>query len=415
MNDEMQEHVDPTTGEITSRQPLATAELSVVGAEINQQIATSHRFPRRKDKVIAEEILARATLSEEIARECFYVLSRTSRGSGESKDIVGPSIRFAEIVMASYGNIRVAARFVRIDDQHKDRAAVVIEAVAMDMQTNHAILKQFRRSIMTSPKNGVPRMFSADMINITIMAAQSIGQREVTLKLVPKALWIDGYHGAMDVVRGDAKTLNERRAKVLSGFAKGGIKAEDLFAALGIESEQEITLDLMPALAGMWNALKEGESRESVLGRVSEERNGPARSSNPLADKPVPETGAEKNVAEKQHEAPTAASAVAAKSDVAPDTPERAADTPAADPQLDRAQPEKAATDGAAQTATALTGEAYVQGALAFIANQVSAGKIKDWWRRERTAGRAVANLTPAQLDALEDAYTAKIDQLTGG
>ena len=149
------EPFDEATGEVL--EPLPTELSPAIAAEINQQVATAKRYPRRRDLDISQEIRGRAALTEDIASECMYTLAR------DHKTITGPSIRFAEIVRASYGNIRVAARFVRIDADDPMRCAVIVEAVAFDLQSNTAEVIPVRRSIMTSGKAGKQaRMFSAD-------------------------------------------------------------------------------------------------------------------------------------------------------------------------------------------------------------------------------------------------------------
>ncbi len=255
-------NIDQETGEVLEGEiEIPSARGLVIAQEIDVQVATARRFPRRKDKDIALKIMDRAVLSPEIAKECIYSVPR------DNKSIIGPSIRFAEIVRSCYGNIRVASRFVRIDSDDKMRQAVVVEAVAMDVELNDAALTQVRRSIMTSAKDGrIPRPFSVDMIATTIQAALSIVERNAILKLVPKALWIDAQAKVLEVVRGTAETLAERRAKMLEAFKQMEVAPEELFAALGIESEAEIGLNDMPRLTGMWTALRDGEAAESVLG-----------------------------------------------------------------------------------------------------------------------------------------------------
>jgi len=261
---------------------IFTGPVSVISQEIDVQIATSKRYPRRKDQVIASAVMGRATLNADIAIECIYNLPR------DGKTITGPSIRFAEIVRSCYGNIRVAARFVRIDIDDKTAQAVICEAVAYDTELNDTECSQVRRSIMTSAKgNNIPRRYSADMIATTVMAAQAIARRNAILALVPKAVWIDGMAEVERVVKGDAKTLSERRAKMLSEFGKFDVTPKQLFAALGVETEHEIVLNDMPMLAGMWSALKEGEAAESVLGMIASNRARPAKPAveNPMANR----------------------------------------------------------------------------------------------------------------------------------
>jgi hypothetical protein len=275
---------DPDTGEVhegvIESSILGGTAMSVISAEIDIQIATSKRYPRAKDKVVALKIMDRATLNADIAAECLYSVPR------DSKTITGPSIRFAEIVRSCYGNMRVASRFVRIDADDKMRQAVIVEAVAFDTEMNDTELGQVRRSIMTSAKGGaIPRPFSVDMVGVTVMAAQAIARRNAILSLVPKAVWIDALAQVERVIKGDEKTLNERRAKMLVEFAKFSVTPEELFAAMGVESEQEIGLNDMPVLMGMWTRLKDGEAAESVLGMAPGTR--PTQGRHKTVDSPM--------------------------------------------------------------------------------------------------------------------------------
>lgn len=414
---------DPETGEIyegPSRLPakLSSQDLSAVySSEINQQIATARAYPRRKDKIIAQEIIERATLNQEIATECFYRLKRTSRGAEQAKDIQGESVRFAEIVQASYGNTRVATDYVGVEYLKNGAAFILVTAAAMDVQTNNIIRQTVSRSITTSARNGPPRLFSNDMIGVTFMAAQSIAYRRAILRLVPKALWVDGYNAAVETARGTIATLGERRRKVLEAFAKFGIKAADLFQAIGVESEQEIGLDHMVDLGGMWTALKDGEAVDVVLGRAAEGRSGPEPVANPLAEPTTSGSGASAG--------PTMAATAAAASSASASTVqngekidmarqasgERSGESKpaAAVTQPSTKEPAQASPGGAVSGPSG--GEAYLPMALAAIGNSVSATKLREWWKRARP-GREAAELSKEQLDQLVAAYEAKLDQL---
>src|ERR1700687_4952538 len=88
---------------------VTTTENSMVGliaaAEIDQQIATAHKYPRSL-VTFRKEALQMVTLTEVIAQECIYALKRAD------KVIQGPSARFAEIIFSAWGNARAGARVV---------------------------------------------------------------------------------------------------------------------------------------------------------------------------------------------------------------------------------------------------------------------------------------------------------------
>ncbi len=424
MNDKT---IDNETGEFVGGNELTQVQEinPAVAAEINQQVATARRFPRRRDKDIADEIFGRATLNEEIASECIYSLKR-----GE-KDIIGPSIRFAEIVRASFGNIRVAARFVRLDVDDPERGAVIVEAACLDVQTNNSEIIPVRRSVMTSASGGrKPRLFNADMINMTVNAASSIARRNAIFAVVPKAVWISGFQRAVQVVKGDATTLAQRRAELIAAFGRVGIKPAQLFAAIDVKDENDITLEHMPQIVGMMTAIKEGENPESVVGRQTAE---PSREGvrNPLKDD-EPAGGADPP---KATAAASGAAQEGAKIDNAPQSAKDGqgqavqeaggelpldADKPAAG---DAAKPEtaKTAEPGPAKPATAAEYAAQaigvIEGAGAGVINPAMKAKAADdlerWWKKER-ATRIGFKMTADLMEPLQEAYENKLAELRG-
>jgi len=272
--------LDNETGDVVTAGAVGLQ--AITSAEINQAVLTAKQFPRRRDKEIMNEIMGRATLNEQIAEKCNYLLPRGG------KKIPGPSIRFAEIVRASYWNIRVAARFVALDTADMERAAVIVEAVALDVETNQSEIVPVRRSIMSSAKEGRrPQIYSADMINQTMQAAVSIARRNAILTVVPQALWISGYERVVEVLKGTVETLAARRVVMIGALQKAGVEPEQLFEVLGVKDETDIKIDHMPFIRGMMTAIREGEPVDSVLGRTSPIERRHETVKNPLKDDEV--------------------------------------------------------------------------------------------------------------------------------
>lgn len=246
-------------GEIISA-PTSSEQMSLaIGltkAEIDQQISTAKAYPRLVSRV-TQNILSLVTIDEQSAEECSYALPRGG------KPIVGPSIRLAEIIAGQWGNCRVGARVVHIDRIEK---FVEAEGIFHDLETNTATTARVRRSI--SDKYG--KIYKDDMIIVTGNAACSIAKRNAILGGVPKAVWRKAYDEAEKVVKGDVKTLAERRELIFKAFAAFGVKPEQIFAALGIAGEDDITLEHIPTLTGMRSALKSGEATvEEMFGGQS--------------------------------------------------------------------------------------------------------------------------------------------------
>lgn len=226
--------------------PPTSLAVAYAQGEIDIQITTAKKYPRKITEV-AGDILSLTTLDRRTAEECNYALPRGG------KPITGPSIRFAEIVMSQYGNCRAGAQVIHIDRENK---VIVAEGVFHDLEKNTATRKTVQRRIVD--KNG--KLFNDDMIVVTGNAACSIALRNAILGAVPKSLWWKAYEAALNVVKGDIKTLAERRFNAIKEFALFGIKPDQVYIALDVAGQDDVALEHLPILAGMLGALKSGEA-----------------------------------------------------------------------------------------------------------------------------------------------------------
>jgi hypothetical protein len=216
-------------------------------AEVDIQIETAKRHPRDIKKFINES-MQMVTMTEEIAGECFYTLPR------DGKPIEGPSARFAEVVASAWGNCRAGARVVAEDGNF-----ITAQGVMHDLEINVAITYEVRRRI-TSVGG---KRYSADMIGVTANAACSIALRNAILKGIPKTFWGGIYDSARTCAAGagrSEKDLIAKRAAMLKHCKSKGIKEAQVLALLGVQNEEEITLDNIATIKGIFNAVKEGET-----------------------------------------------------------------------------------------------------------------------------------------------------------
>jgi hypothetical protein len=246
---------DATEGEVLEREVPMVAEQSMVGllnkSEIDQQIATAHKYPRSLKK-FRDSALQMVTLTEDIARECIYALPR------DGKTIEGPSARFAEVIASAWGNSRAGARVV--SDQGD---FVTAQGVFHDLEQNVAITYEVQRRIVD--RNG--KRYKADMIGVTANAACSIALRNAILKGVPKAFWASLYQASRKTVMGDFKTLANRRADAISQFQAFGVTKEMILKVLGLAGVEDIGLEQLVTLSGMLTAIKDGDSTvENLFG-----------------------------------------------------------------------------------------------------------------------------------------------------
>lgn len=240
--------INPQTGEVlTGEQAVESISMAagLAKAEITQQVATARQYPRSVAHSV-RNMQSLATFSQEAAAECNYALPRGG------KTLTGPSIRLAELIVSQWGNCRVGARVVHVDRVEKFLEA---EGVFHDLETNAATTARVRRKI--SDRNN--RLFSDDMITVAGNAACSIAKRNAVLAGVPKAAWMPAYEAALATIRGDQKTLVERREGALRALGTFGITPDMLFEYLEVGGLEDITLDHMPALLAMHKGLKDGE------------------------------------------------------------------------------------------------------------------------------------------------------------
>lgn len=216
-------------------------------AEIDIQISTAKQYPRDINAVL-NKISTYATMDKETAEDCFYVLCRKDKDGNDSV-IEGLSVRMAEIIAGAWGNLRVQARIIGNDGRQ-----ITAQAICHDLETNFAVSKEVKRSILT--KKGYT--FSEDMQVVTGNAACSIAFRNAVLTVIPKAVTKRIINEVKQVALGQSIDLEQSRQNVIKYFASLGVKQEDLFLYVGVKSLQEIDKQKIFELRATANAIKEG-------------------------------------------------------------------------------------------------------------------------------------------------------------
>jgi hypothetical protein len=220
---------------------------SIERAQIDVQISTARRYPRTLSKV-KERMLSFATLDEETASSCFYTLP--ARRGGDDKPIQGPSVRMAEIALASYQHVKAGSRIIADDGKF-----IVAQAVVHDLENNVSVSIEVRRRVTS--KSGA--RYSDDMIAVTGNAACSIALRNAVFRVGPRALITPVYEAAKRVAVGDVKSLTTKRAQIIARLKQMGAKDAAILAAVGAEKTEDIDLAKLEVLIGLGTAIKDGE------------------------------------------------------------------------------------------------------------------------------------------------------------
>ena len=209
--------------------------MPVIRAEIDSMVATARAYPRDLTNV-KKEILELAMTDEEIAKSCFYAYKRGG------KMVIGPSIRFAEIIMYSWEHLKVKTRIVGQTNKF-----ITCEAIAWDMEKNSCSQTEYQSRITDKSGN----TYGDDMIAITAMSGQARARRNAIFDVIPPAV----LKNIMDKVKGKSlggfDDLEKSIAKSMQYFENEGISKESVLNILGKERQSKMTVDDLATLRAM--------------------------------------------------------------------------------------------------------------------------------------------------------------------
>lgn len=245
------------------------APIDVIAAsEFAQQLDYARTHPRSLAKW-KRRALELATFDEVVAASCFYALPRRQKnadGKYENVIIKGPSARFAEIVVSTWGNCRAGARVAGEDASGE---FVRGQGTFHDLETNfHCGFEITRRITSASGQK-----YSADMIQVTGNAAASIAYRNAALKGIPGALWKPIFEIAQRAAVGNIQSLKKKREEIISIFNKMGIPTDVIFLVAGIKGIDDIDGDILIFLRGLETAIRDSDTNvETILRDWSREQ-----------------------------------------------------------------------------------------------------------------------------------------------
>lgn len=249
-----------------------TLAVDLASTEINQLIAIAHRFPRQRKRVLAK--LEESVLFDEAAADnSIYVLPRAK------KPIPGPSIGFANALASAFGNCWDTGRWISTDRREK---VVIAEGNFFDCESGRRVSVSEQRRIVDSRGN----LYTDDMIIITGKAAAAIARRNAILQGISRNLWFPTYEKALYMVRGSEETLPQRRDAAFKALAQFGIAPKRIVLFLGLRNPDEIGIEHIPTLRGMYSSLRDGSTSVEELLDPRRMATGELDDANPLDDAP---------------------------------------------------------------------------------------------------------------------------------
>lgn len=238
--------------EVMSPDAASGVMQAIVKGEIDQQVATAHRYPRDMT-TFQKRAMNIVALDEETAESCIYVrpvgkqFNKDTRQM-EEKFAEGMSVRMAEIVAACYGNIRAGAQIVSQTERQ-----VVARGFAHDLEANNASTSECVES--TVKRDGTP--YDERMRIVVAKAALSKAYRDAVFKVVPRALCKKIEAEARKIIAGNKKPLEVRRAAVAEWVSKLNIDEARVWATLNVKGPADLTEEHLLTITGIRTALKE--------------------------------------------------------------------------------------------------------------------------------------------------------------
>tara|TARA_R110002020_G_scaffold44348_10_gene128032 strand:- start:6737 stop:7558 length:822 start_codon:yes stop_codon:yes gene_type:complete len=215
---------------------------SVFDSEISNQIKLAKSNPRiLKDCIKEIEYLSQMDL--ETAMSCFYIIF------DKDKPVMGVSVRFAEIVVSSWGNLRAGSRVVSENDKH-----ISVQGYLYDLEKNIFINTEVLEPVIDY--NG--RKLAKDIMLARINAASSIAFRNAVFKAIPSAVLNNTMKALKKFIKDSTGAEELEKAKMY--FYERNITEEMLLTKLKLTTFVNITHETIFLLIGMRNAVKEGDT-----------------------------------------------------------------------------------------------------------------------------------------------------------
>ena len=235
-------------------EPSPSALAIITQSEYAAMVATAN-IPQNKRKldVFGKQLMSYATHSQPVALSMFYTLPRAG------KQIVGPGVRFAEVVAPCWRNNSTGSRMIGSTED-----TVTAQGVFVDYEFNNKNVKEIPRRIT----NSQGQKFNSDMILTTGKAVLSIAYREAVLKGgVPMALWDPAYQQAKLTAVGSAVSHTARIDAAMEYLNKLGVSEWQICNAVGVTSPKELEIDHLVTLKTLCEEIKKGaRTIEEVFG-----------------------------------------------------------------------------------------------------------------------------------------------------
>jgi hypothetical protein len=233
------------SNEVQVQQISSIAEIDAM--QLDQQITTAKKYPRDEMRSVAKSIQL-ATYNVKTAQSCIY-FRPVGKKDGKQTFAEGPSIRLAEVLKSSWGNIRCGTRVSGERD-----GMIFVQAVCHDLENNVFETSEVGKSVVGRSGSRYPE----SMIQVVIGAASKIALRNVIFSVVPKVY----AEQIMDACKKEICGSEEEKAGILAAliesFGSMGVDEAALFDVVDRKLYPVGSNDELVFLIGLHNAIKDG-------------------------------------------------------------------------------------------------------------------------------------------------------------
>ena len=249
---------------IFSTDPSAIAAAESVKARIQAQFLMA--LNKRRDIDEARDRILRACRRPAFAERVEF--SKPVAG----RKIRGPSIRFAELALAEWGNIDESSQVIYEDEDIRR-----IRVAVLDLETNACFSKDIQVNKTVERKKNKGRQVVArrtntqgEMVYIVKATEEELHNKESALiskavrneglRLIPSDIKDEAIETAKETLRKrDAEDPEAARKKILDSFSAIGVRPKDLEQYLGHKTDS-LTPAELEELRGIYRAIRDGDA-----------------------------------------------------------------------------------------------------------------------------------------------------------
>jgi len=238
---------------------VASTEARAV-AEVQAAYVIAKKFPRDQNQSYLD--IMNACKRPFLAEQAMYAYPRGGTL------VTGPSIRLAEAMAQSWGNLDVGVREIS-----QSNGVSVAEAYAIDLQTNTRVTKIFHVPHVRDTKKGRVKLTDARDIYEMVANQGSRRLRACILGILPGDVIEAAVNQCKKTMESGELPLADRIRMMVAKFDELGVKVEHLEKRLGHKLDATIGSEFV-TLQGVYKSIKDGFAHREDFFEIGGDKKG---------------------------------------------------------------------------------------------------------------------------------------------